>query len=275
VTNTLTLPGPFWLIGCGNMAGAMLEGWLAVGLDRSQITVIRPSGRAPAEGVRTFTALPEDEVPALLMLGVKPQKLDEVAPLIAPVLETETVLISLLAGVELASLRERFPVPRSIVRAMPNTPVALNKGATGLYSDDRVSGGAKVVTELMSALGIAEWVEDESLFDVLSALSGSGPAFVFRFIDALAAGGESLGLAREQAQRLALATVEGAGALAAGSGEEPARLADRVASPGGMTRKGLDVLDADHRLRILLREMLEAAVRRGREMGEEARRRSS
>ena len=150
MTDRLSLPGPFWLIGCGNMAGAMLEGWLAAGLDRSQITVIRPSGRPPAEGIRTLTALPEDEVPALLMLGVKPQKLDEVVPLVAPALEPETVLISILAGVELASLRQRFSTPRTLVRAMPNLPVRLGKGAIGLFGETVDPRARETVEGLMS-----------------------------------------------------------------------------------------------------------------------------
>src|SRR3954463_128366 len=110
---TIPLPGPLWLIGCGNMAGAMLSRWLACGIDRSEISVVRPSGVGPAEGVRTLTALPEDEVPAGVLVGVKPQKRDEVAPALAPVLDRHTILISILAGVELASLRARFAVPEA------------------------------------------------------------------------------------------------------------------------------------------------------------------
>ena len=270
-TESLSLTGPFWLVGCGNLGGAMLEGWLARGADPRQITVIRPSGRPVAGDVRVLTELPEDEVPAMLMLGVKPQTLDEVAPLVAPVLEPETILVSILAGVEQASLRRRFPVPRTIVRAMPNTPVRLNKGAIGLYSDSADDAARETVARLMGALGDAEWIGDESLFDALSALSASGPAFVFRFIEALAEGAAELGLPREVARRLAVATVEGAGALAAASHEDPHQLAERVASPGGMTRKGLDVLDKDDRLKRLALETLEAAVRRSREMGAAAR----
>ena len=131
----LILPGPLFLIGCGNMAGAMLEGWLAAGADPRLITVVRPSGRAPAPGIRTLTALPEDEVPALVLLGVKPQKLAEIAPGLAPALEPETILISILAGTSLATLRAFFPAPRTVVKAMPNLPVGLRKGVTELHTD--------------------------------------------------------------------------------------------------------------------------------------------
>jgi pyrroline-5-carboxylate reductase len=213
---TLTLSGPLFLIGCGNMAGAMLEGWLAAGADPRLITVVRPSGRAPAPGIRTLTALPEGEVPALVLLGVKPQKLAEVAPTIAPALEPETLLVSILAGTTLETLRALFPTPRTVVKAMPNLPVSLRKGVTELHTDGRSGEAAKAEVErLMAALGQAVWFEDESLFAVASALSAAAPAFLFRFLDALAAAGEELGLPPEQAARLAVAMAEGASALAA------------------------------------------------------------
>lgn len=259
-------PGPIWLVGCGNMAGAMLARWLDQGLAPDRVTAIRPSGRAPAPGVRTLTALPSDPPPRLLMLGVKPQKLDEVAAEVARALGRETTLVSILAGVELATLRARFPAAGRIVRAMPNTPVALGRGVVGLLGDP-----APEVEMLMGPLGLVEHVADETRFDVLAALAGCGPAFLFRFIDALAGAGAVLGLDPDQAARLAVATVDGAAGLAASSPEPPAILADRVASPGGMTRKGLDVLDADRALASLVERTLAAAVARGREMAAAAR----
>jgi pyrroline-5-carboxylate reductase len=268
---TPTLPGPFWLIGCGNMAGAMLQGWLDAGVDARQVTVIDPFAKSVPGDVRLLAEPPEDEVPALVLLGVKPQKLDEVAPTLAPALDPNSLLVSILAGVELASLRQRFPQVHTIVRAMPNTPARLRKGAIGLYTDSDDASGRATVETLMGALGLAEWMAEETLFDAVTALSGSGPAFLFRFIDALARAGTDVGLPKDQAERLALATVEGAAALAAQSDESPHELAERVASPGGSTRKGLDVMDADERLLALLRDTLEAAVRRNREMAEEAR----
>ena len=272
MTDRIELPGPFWLIGCGNMAGAMLERWLDQGMERSQITVVRPSGRPVAEGVRVLTQLPEDEVPALVLLGVKPQKLDEVAPALAPVLDPATILISILAGVEQATLRARFPGPRTIVRAMPNTPVKLGKGVVDLYSDSRDDAALASVSALMAPLGLAEWFEDEARFALAGHLSGAGPAFLFRFIEALAAAAEELGLPRDQALRLATAMVEGAGALAGASGEEPSDLAARVASPRGTTEAGLKVLDGESGLRPLVRQALEASRNRGLELAEEARR---
>ncbi len=261
---------PIWLFGCGNMAGAMLKGWLVAGADPAHFTAIRPSGREVAPGVRVLTALPQDEVPAVVVLGVKPQKLAEIAPVLAPVLAPETLLVSILAGVELATLRQAFAAPRAIVRAMPNLPVALNKGVTGLCADAGDGAVREAVTGLMAPLGHAEWV-DECQMDLFAALAGSGPAFLYRFIDAMGVAGAQLGFAPEQAARLALATVEGAAAMAAGADVTPAALADRVASPGGSTRAGLNVLDAEPGLAGMLTDTLTAAVARNREMAAEAR----
>lgn len=270
MTRMLSISGPIWLVGCGNMAGAMLHRWLDAGLSPAAVTVVRPSGIPPAEGVRTLRALPAGEAPPrVLMLGVKPQMLDEVADAVADVVGPETLLISILAGTELATLRDRFPKAGAIVRAMPNTPVAIGRGVVALHGgtlDRRAE-----VEALMAPLGLTEWIEDEGLFGRVTALAGCGPAFLFRFVSALAEAGSALGVPADQALRLAVATVDGAAGLAAGSDESPGVLADRVASPGGMTRKGLDVLDDGGALRDLLVRTLAAAERRGREMAAETR----
>lgn len=261
------LPGPLLMIGCGNMAGAMLEGWLAAGADPRLITVVRPSGRVPAPGIRTLTALPEGEIPALVLLGVKPQKLAEIAPAVAPSLGPGTILVSILAGTTLATLRGHFPAPRAIVKAMPNLPVSLRKGVTELFTDESSNQAARAEVErLMRALGHVEWLDDESLLSVASALTAAAPAFLYRFLDALAAAAEELGLPAQQAARLAVAMAEGASALAAGSEASPAELARRVASPGGTTEAGLTVLDSEDGLKALMLRTLEASRRRGREM---------
>jgi pyrroline-5-carboxylate reductase len=265
------IPAPFWLIGCGNMAGAMLEGWLAAGADPAGFTVVRPSGRAPAPGIRVVTSPPLEEQPAIVLLGVKPQKLDEVAPGLAPALGPDTILVSILAGVELASLRARFPGQRNIVRAMPNTPVRLRKGVTELYAEGAGAQAKAGVEAMMRALGHIEWLDDEATFAMAGHLSGAGPAFLFRFIDALAKAGADLGLPPAQAARIAAAMVEGAGALAAASPETPTKLAERVASPGGTTRAGLNVLDEDGALDALILRTLDASRRRGIEMAQDAR----
>ncbi|WP_299323647.1 pyrroline-5-carboxylate reductase [Parasphingopyxis sp.] len=264
---------PVWLIGCGNMAGAMLTGWLAAGENPKRFHVIDPAGPDLPDGVELVAAPPAEGFgDTMVQLGFKPHMLADIAPGLRPSIGAETILLSILAGVELETLRAAFPVAGQIVRIMPNTPVALGKGAVGLLAEDRADPRARSVAELMAMLGLAEWIADEALFDVVTALSGSGPAFLFRFIDGLAQGGASLGLDADIAKRLAIATVQGAAELAATSDEDPGRLADRVASPGGSTRKGLDILDDGDALADLLARTLDAATRRNREMAEEAKR---
>lgn len=258
-----------WMIGCGNMGGAMLRRWLDTRtLAPADVTVVRPSGVAPHPGIRTLTAPPADEAPPdVLLLGVKPQLLDAVAPAWRDV--AAAVLVSILAGVEQAALVRRFPAT-TIVRAMPNLPVALGKGVVALAATDADEAVRAGVTRLMAPLGLVEWV-DEARLDLVTALAGSGPAFLYRVIDALAAAAADLGLDAAQAARMALATVEGAAALAAGADAAPATLAERVASRGGSTRAGLDVLDRDDALLRLLRETLAAAARRNAELAAAAR----
>jgi pyrroline-5-carboxylate reductase len=266
----LDLSAPLTLIGCGNMAGAMLRRWLDCGLDPARVLVVRPSGAPAGEGVRVATALPQG-LDGIVLLGVKPQKLDEVAAQLAPSLGAGTLLISILAGVELATLRGRFPAPRAVVRAMPNTPVALGRGVVGLCSHDADGAARQEVDALMAPLGHAEWFDDEELFVLAGHLTGAGPAFVYRFIDAMAAAAARLELPPEQALRLATRMVEGAGALAAAADEGPAELARRVASPGGTTEAGLRVLDSEDALASLMLRTLEASRRRGRELAASTR----
>jgi len=265
------LPGPMWMVGCGNMGGAMLTGWRAAGVDPAHLTVIRPSGQPCGDGIRVLTDFPEDEVPAIVVLAMKPYQLDQVVPALAPALDPRTILISLLAGVEASSLRDRFAVPETIVKAMPNLPVALGKGVVGLYSEDGDAADKVLVSGLMAALGHAEWFDDEAAFQLAGVLTGAGPAFLYRFIDALGHGAASLGLAPDQAMRLATAMVAGAAALAADSPDTPATLARRVASPNGTTEAGLRVIDRDRALSGLVQETLAAARARGLELAAEAR----
>lgn len=260
--------GPVWMIGCGNMGGAMLRRWVAAGVSPASVTVVT---RTPADvpaGVRALQALPMDEEPAVVVLAVKPQQLGAVAPMLAHL--APPLLVSILAGVEAATLRARIPAA-AVVRAMPNLPVAIGKGVTALYAADAGPEARAVADTLAAALGAVEWVEREDRFDAVTALAGCGPAFLFRFVEALAGAGAALGLPADQAQRLALATVEGAAAMAAGADAAPGVLADRVASPGGSTRQGLNILDADRALAGLLERTLAAAARRTAEMAAAAR----
>lgn len=268
--NAMQTPGPIWFVGAGNMGGAMLTGLLAAGLDPRQVTVVRSSDKPFAPGVTTLAAPPPDgPVPRVVVLGVKPQMLHIVAPALAALLAPETLLVSILAGVDHAGLRARFATPTAILRVMPNTPVAIGKGVLALNGQGLDAATADAAAALFAPLGAVEWIADEAHFDIVTALSGSGPGFLFRFIDALARGGAALGLPADQAARLALATVEGAAALAAQAEEPPAKLADRVASPGGSTRAGFAVLDAG--LDALILETLAAATKRNAELAAAAR----
>lgn len=259
------------IIGCGNMGGAMLAGWLAGGLDPQRFTVVDPQLPAAPAGVELLRELPTGRAFDAVLLGVKPQLLDDVAPVLTALTGPGTVVFSILAGVELDSLAGRFPQAPALVRIMPNLAAAIGKSPVALFDRGLDDAGRADVTALMQPLGAPEWLAGEDLFDVVTALAGSGPGFVYRFIDALAAGGAALGLDPAQAGRLAVATVEGAALLAAASPHAPAELARRVASPGGTTQKGLDVLDADAALPRLIEATLRAARDRSAEMAAAAR----
>ena len=258
------------LVGCGNMAGAMLQGWLAAGLDPARFAVFDPFARELPAGVRRLEALPQHAAFDAILLGVKPQLLAEVAPQVAPLAGPGTTLFSILAGVELAVLGGHFPRAGGLVRLMPNLSAALGKSPIARASRGLDRTGQDVVTALLAPLGTPEWIAEEQ-FDLVTALAGSGPAFVYRFIDALAQAAAELGLPREQAARLALATVDGAAALAAASPHDPGELARRVASPGGVTQAGLDRIDRDGALGRLIEATLRAARDRSAQMAAEAR----
>ena len=266
---TPRFPIPAWLVGCGNMAGAMVAGWRAAGIDLTGVSAIRPSGKL-VKGVRTVATLPSNEVPRFVMLGVKPQKLGEITPGLAPHVGTETILVSLLAGVSAATLRARFPSARVIVRVMPNLPVAQREGVTALYSEDDDDPARSLVEALMASLGLAPWCADEATFSAIGAVAGSGPAYVARFADALARGGAGLGLDPGLATAIAVRTLVGTAAMASATGEAMSNIARRVASPNGTTEQGLAVLDADDGLGPLVERMLAAAILRGHELAADA-----
>jgi pyrroline-5-carboxylate reductase len=271
MTSGLRLPVPTWFVGCGNMGGAIVAGWRAAGVDLSSAVVIRPSG-TPVEGVRTVTTYAEaGRAPELVVLGFKPQKLDEVAPDLRKFLSARTVLVSILAGVEAASLRERLPGVAAVIRAMPNLPVAIRRGVVALYSEDADQQTRQQLSDLFGALGYAPWLSDEAKFAGVGSVAGAGPAYVARFIAALAKAGEKRGLSAELAQTVALETVLGTAWMAASTGEDMESIARRVASPKGTTEAGLAVLDRDQVLDQLIAITIEAAARRGAELAAEAK----
>jgi pyrroline-5-carboxylate reductase len=251
------------IIGCGNMGGAMLAGWLAAGQNPARFSVLDPALPEAPQGVALYRDAAE--VPGghdAVLLGFKPQQLGALGPGLQGLTEGRTVC-SLLAGITLAQLAAAFPQGLAHIRVMPNLAARINKSPVilaerGLDADTRAAAFA-----LFGHLGSAVWLEDEAQFDLVTALAGSGPGFVYRFIDALAGAAVDLGLDAPTAAALALATVEGAAALAAASDAPPATLADRVASPGGMTREGLNVLDENAALRRLLAKTLAATRDKG------------
>jgi pyrroline-5-carboxylate reductase len=272
MSGTVQLPTPTWFVGCGNMGGAIVDGWRLGGLDLGAITVIRPSG-TQVEGTRTVTNFTEaGPPPKLVVLAFKPQKLDEVAPELRKWLSSQTVIVSLLAGVEAASLRQRFPGVGAIVRAITNLPVAVRRGVTGLYTPDADQQVRQQLNDLFSALGFAMWMADEAKLAAVGSVAGAGPAYVARFIAALTKAGQKRGLTEEIAAVIARETVLGTAWMAASTGEEMGSIARRVASPKGTTEAGLAVLDRDGVLDELIAVTIEAASRRGAELAEDARR---
>jgi pyrroline-5-carboxylate reductase len=261
------------LIGAGKMGGAMLEGWLRQGFSPSDIAVVDPypSQRMKdlaLEGLRLSPPLDEIGPVDVIVLAIKPQNLDAAAPLLARVAREETLLISVLAGKTIANLRERAPAARAIVRAMPNTPAAVGRGITGCAASPEVSASQKAfATGLLASIGRVEWVETEDLIDAVTAVSGSGPAYVFHLVEAMAKAGEEAGLPPDLSLRLARATVEGAGELLF---REPntsaAVLRQNVTSPGGTTAAALEMLMAENGLTPLMVRAVAAAKRRAGEL---------
>jgi pyrroline-5-carboxylate reductase len=271
MNGNLQIPEPTWFVGSGNMGGAILDGWRLGGMSLAPVTVIRPSGK-PVEGARTVTAPVEAGAPPrLVVLAFKPQKFDEIAPSLRQFLSARTTIVSLLAGTEVASLRQRFPGAGAIVRAMPNLPVAVRRGVTALFSADADESTRQELNNLFSALGFAMWMADEEKLAAVGSVAGAGPAYVARFIAALTKAGLKRGLSEEVAAVIARETVLGTAWMAASNGEDMASIARRVASPNGTTEAGLAVLDRDDVLDQLIAVTIEAAARRGAELAEEAR----
>lgn len=251
--------GTVWLLGCGNMGGALLRRWLAGGL--TQVAVIDPAPRGLPDGVAAAAA-PPGSVPDVLVVAVKPQMLaTAAAPLVAR-LGPDTLIVSIVAGVPVVTLSALFE-GRPVVRTMPNTPASAGQGVTALFAP---RGGRETAEALFGAAGACVWLDDEGQFDAVTAVSGSGPAYVFAMIEALADAGVTAGLPRALADELALRTVAGAGHLAALGEAKPAALRESVTSPNGTTAAGLAVLQPA--LGELMSATVAAAARRSRELGD-------
>ncbi len=255
------------MVGCGRMGGAILRG-LEAGPAR-EVWIVDPAVE-PSEGVhvvRTVSELPPLTDPTVL-LAVKPQVIGGLLPDIAPLARGRTLFLSIIAGLTVETLRTALGEGARIVRAMPNTPAAVLQGVTAALAGPGVGEAERARADaLLGAVGEVVWLEDEALIDAVTAISGSGPAYFFRFAEALSQAGRALGLPADVAERLARRTLEGAGALAASTDRSLAELRAEVTSPGGTTAAGLARLDAEGRLQRLVEETTEAAKTRSQELG--------
>jgi pyrroline-5-carboxylate reductase len=270
-TNTLkNTPGTIVLAGAGKMGGAMLSGWLAEGLDPKRAAVIEPQ---PSEEIRTHLAkgvrlnpAPQDcGAAAAFVVALKPQAFREAGPSLKPYVDATTLVVSIMAGMTIASLSE--VLGGHVVRAMPNTPAAIGRGITVAVAANGVSAAQREAADgLLRATGSVEWVTDEGLMDAVTAVSGSGPAYVFLLAESLARAGAAAGLPADLAARLARATVAGAGELLHRSALDAATLRQNVTSPGGTTAAALDVLMSPDGLDPVMSRAIAAATRRSREL---------
>jgi pyrroline-5-carboxylate reductase len=259
------------LLGCGKMGSAMLEGWLAQGLPAASVWVIDPH---PSDWVRGIGGLHLNEDlparPAIALIAVKPQMMETALPRLAPMGGGGTLFLSVAAGTPIRFYEAVLGEGTPVIRAMPNTPAAIGRGITALIGNAVSTEAQMELAEgLLAAVGQTVRLDDEAQMDAVTGVSGSGPAYVFHLIEALAAAGEAEGLAPELAMKLATATVAGAGALAEATGEDPAQLRRNVTSPNGTTQAGLAVLMHETEgLKDLVRRTVAAAAARSRELGQ-------
>ncbi|NND49999.1 MAG: pyrroline-5-carboxylate reductase [Rhizobiales bacterium] len=261
------------LIGAGRMGGALLEGWIAHQLNPSAITVLDPApaeavrAKAEPQGVRFVSDGTGLDRASIIILAVKPQIMGGVMANLGAIADGDTLALSIAAGQTIGDIESGLGHGGAVVRAMPNTPAAIGHGMTVLVANGATSDAQRAAAEgLMQSVGVVEWVEDEALMDAVTAVSGSGPAYVFHLAECLAEAGVAAGLDQRLAARLAQETIAGAGALVAAASEAPSTLRENVTSPGGTTEAALKVLMAEDGLAQLMRRAVMAATRRGREL---------
>ena len=264
------IPGALVLVGAGKMGGAMLDGWLARKLPPKKVIVLdpQPSKAIKALAKRGVRINPRGDVGpvAALVIAVKPQTAPDALPLLAALIDSKTVVVSIMAGRTLGFLEQHLP-NAAIVRAMPNTPAAIGRGITVAVGNARVkTAGRKVAHGLLSATGAVEWVDDEALMDAVTAVSGSGPAYVFLLAEAMAQAGVAAGLPAALAGKLARETIAGSGELLHRSPLPAATLRQNVTSPGGTTAAALGVLMAGDGVSPLMTRAVAAATKRGKEL---------
>lgn len=264
------------LAGCGKMGGALLAGWLDRGIEASNVIAVEPNADAVAwavaRGVTVMASpdeIPETFVPDVVMLAVKPQMMDAVVPAYTRFAKGASVFLSIAAGKTIAYFENLLGDAAPIVRSMPNTPAAVRRGMTVACANGLVGEAAKTLCrDLLEAVGDVAWVDDEALLDPVTAVSGSGPAYVFLLAESLAQAGIDAGLPADLAARLARGTVAGAGELLHQADESPATLRQNVTSPGGTTAEALKVLMAADGWQPLLTRAIIAAAERSRQLAE-------
>jgi len=261
------------LVGAGKMGGAMMEGWLKGGADPARVVALDPNPPAEvkaliaAGGVRLNPPVPSITDAEAIIVAVKPQVMEEVLPAIVPLRASRPLVLSIAAGKTIATFERFFGSDAAVIRAMPNTPAAVGRGITAMAANPNVSAvQMDLARTLLSAVGDVVTVADEAMIDAVTAVSGSGPAYVFYVTECLAAAGEKVGLPKELAVQLARATVAGAGELMRVSGTDAATLRQNVTSPKGTTHAALQVLMAADGLQPLFDRAVEAATRRSREL---------
>jgi pyrroline-5-carboxylate reductase len=263
--------GTILLVGAGKMGSALLEGWLSLGLVPNRVAVIEPQPSSElaalaGQGLRLNPPPVAAREIAAVMLAVKPQVASEVMPTVVPFVGTGTVVVSIMAGRTLRFLEASLS-SAALVRAMPNTPAAIGRGITVAVPNTRVSAPQRdLVHALLSAVGKVEWTDDEGLMDAVTALSGSGPAYVFLLTETMARAGCAAGLPAALAQELARATIAGSGELLHRSPLDPSVLRQNVTSPGGTTAAALEVLMGKDGLEELMTKAIAAATKRSREL---------
>ncbi|MCO5160409.1 MAG: pyrroline-5-carboxylate reductase [Mesorhizobium sp.] len=264
------------LVGCGNMGHAMLSGWLTSGkLKPHEVFVVEPNEALRARAAElgalagaSAAEVPPETAPTLVIFAVKPQVMRDVVPAYQRFANMGATYLSIAAGTRTAVFEEILGAAAAVVRCMPNTPAAVGKGMMVTFANPNVTKEANAfVADLLSASGEVASIADEDLMDAVTAVSGSGPAYIFHFIECLTAAAESAGLPAETAKLLAIQTVYGAACLAKESSETPTRLREQVTSPNGTTAAALSVLMGEERMKNLLTEAVEAARRRSVELG--------
>ena len=264
------LGGTLVLAGAGKMGGALLSGWLAQGIDGGDVVVLEPQPsddirKLGARGVRLNAAAADVVTVSTLVVAVKPQMFRDAAPALRAYVGPSTLVVSIMAGTPIAALKDHLG--GRVVRAMPNTPAAIGRGVSVAVAAADVSAAQRGIADaLLQAAGLVEWVNDEALIDAVTAVSGSGPAYVFLLVEELARAGVEAGLPAELAMTLARATVSGSGELLHRSDLDAATLRKNVTSPGGTTAAALDVLMAEDGLKPLMIKAIAAATRRSREL---------